>query len=105
MEALVDEIPLPPSLRVVITRAFNHTGPGQTDRYVAPAFARQIAEIEAGARPAVIEVGELESRRDFTDVRDVVTAYRLALAVGRHGERFNVCSGEALAAGEILAHL
>jgi GDP-4-dehydro-6-deoxy-D-mannose reductase len=105
MEALLEEAPATSSLRVVVTRAFNHIGPGQGDSYVVPAFARQIAEIEAGRRPAQIEVGYLESRRDFTDVRDVVRAYRLALEAGEHKERFNVCSGEALSAGEILAQL
>jgi GDP-4-dehydro-6-deoxy-D-mannose reductase len=105
METLLEESPPPAWVRVVVTRAFNHTGPGQTDRYVASAFARQIAEIEAGRCPPVIAVGDLESRRDFTDVRDVVRAYRLALDVGRPGERFNICSGEATAAGEILSQL
>lgn len=105
MEALLDATPLPDAARVVIVRAFNHTGPGQTDRYVVPAFARQIAELEAGLREPVIAVGDLESRRDMTDVRDVARAYRLALQVGEHGERFNVCSGTAWAAGELLSHL
>lgn len=56
-------------------RPFNHTGPGQTEDYVVPAFARQIAEIEAGLRPPVLKVGNLDAKRDFLDVRDVVGAY------------------------------
>jgi GDP-4-dehydro-6-deoxy-D-mannose reductase len=105
MEALLDSAPLPSTLRVVVARAFNHTGPGQTEQYVVPAFARQIARIEAGLQPPVIAVGELESRRDFTDARDVARAYRLALDRGEHRERFNVCSGAAVSAREVLDRL
>jgi len=61
--------------RVVRLRAFNHTGPGQSERFVVAAFARQIARIEAGLQDPVIQVGNLESRRDFLDVRDVCAAY------------------------------
>jgi GDP-4-dehydro-6-deoxy-D-mannose reductase len=92
-------------VRVVVARAFNHTGPGQSDAYAVPAFARQLAEIAAGRRPPVLEVGNLESRRDFTDVRDVVRAYRLILAHGQHGERFNICSGHARSLRELLERL
>ncbi|KCZ99524.1 GDP-mannose 4,6-dehydratase [Hyphomonas oceanitis] len=65
-------------LKVVRFRAFNHTGPGQSPAYVVAAFAEQIARIEAGAQPPVIQVGNLEAERDFLDVRDVVRAYVLA---------------------------
>lgn len=92
-------------VRVVVARAFNHTGPGQSDAYAVPAFARQLAEIAAGRRPPVLEVGNLESRRDFTDVRDVVRAYRLVLSSGLHGECFNICSGRALSLREVLESL
>jgi GDP-4-dehydro-6-deoxy-D-mannose reductase len=95
----------PGCVRVVVARAFNHTGPGQSDAYAVPAFARQLAEIAAGRRAPVLEVGNLESRRDFTHVRDVVRAYRLILAAGSHGECFNVCSGRALSLQEILERL
>jgi GDP-4-dehydro-6-deoxy-D-mannose reductase len=64
---------------VVRVRPFTHIGPGQTSRFVAASFAQQIAEIEQGRRPPVIEVGNLEAMRDFTDVRDMVRAYELAL--------------------------
>ena len=81
-----------PTLRA---RAFNHIGPGQSDDFAASAFARQIAEIEAGLRPPVVLVGNLDAERDFTDVRDVVRAYwRLALE-GAPGGAYNVGSGQA----------
>lgn len=81
-----------PTVRV---RSFNHIGPGQSDDFVASAFARQIAEIEAGLRPPVVAVGNLEAQRDFTDVRDIVRAYWLAINHGEPGEVYNVGSGEA----------
>jgi GDP-4-dehydro-6-deoxy-D-mannose reductase len=92
-------------VRVMVARAFNHTGPGQSDAYAVPAFARQLAEIAAGRGAPVLETGNLESRRDFTDVRDVVRAYRLILSGGQHGECFNVCSGRATSMQEILGRL
>ena len=79
-----------PTLRV---RSFNHIGPGQSDDFAASAFARQLAEIEAGLRPAVVTVGNLEAQRDFTDVRDVVRAYWLVMTVGEAGAVYNVGSG------------
>lgn len=87
---------------VVVTRAFSHTGPGQSDLYVAPSFARQVARIERGELPAVIRVGNLTAIRDFTDVRDVVRAYWLALEKGKPGEIYNVCSGKGRRVSEIL---
>lgn len=68
-----------PDARTLIMRPLNHTGPGQDDRFVVPAFARQIAEIEAGLRSPVVSVGNLKARRDFLAVDDVVDAYILAL--------------------------
>jgi GDP-4-dehydro-6-deoxy-D-mannose reductase len=90
---------------VVRTRAFNHTGPGQTETYVVASFARQIAEAEAaGEERALIETGNLEVLRDFSDVRDVVRAYWLALEPGEAGV-FNVCSGRGTAVSDILTGL
>jgi GDP-4-dehydro-6-deoxy-D-mannose reductase len=66
-------------LATVRFRPFNHTGPGQDERFVAPAFAAQVARIEAGLAPPVLRVGDLEAERDFLDVRDVVDAYLIAL--------------------------
>lgn len=80
-------------------RPFNHTGPGQTDAYVAPAFARQLAEIAAGRREPVLQVGNLDAERDFLDVRDVVRAYADAALADApstaFGKAFNLSSGTA----------
>ncbi|HEY8598355.1 MAG TPA: GDP-mannose 4,6-dehydratase, partial [Thermomicrobiales bacterium] len=89
-------------LPVVRVRAFNHIGPGQSDRFAISAFARQIAEIEAGQRAPVVCVGNLEARRDFLDVRDVVRAYSLALTRGEPGAVYNIGSGTAVRIGEAL---
>jgi GDP-4-dehydro-6-deoxy-D-mannose reductase len=80
-------------LDAVIVRAFNHTGPRQSPSFVAPSMARQIALIERGQVAPVIRVGNLESRRDFSDVRDVVRAYVLLMQLGTPGEIYNVGSG------------
>ena len=83
-------------LPVVRVRPFNHTGPGQSDRFAIGAFARQIAEIEVGRLAPVVRVGNLEARRDFLDVRDVVVAYHLALTRGEPGAVYNIGSGTAV---------
>ena len=80
-------------LPVIRLRPFNHVGPGQSARFVLPAFASQVAEIEAGKQAPVMHVGNLEPARDFTDVRDVVRAYHLALTHGKPGEVYNIASG------------
>ena len=80
-------------LDVIVARPFNHTGPRQPPAFVAPSMARQIALIEQGLIEPVIRVGNLDSRRDFTDVRDVVGAYLALMAQGRPGEVYNVGSG------------
>lgn len=92
-------------LPVVRVRPFNHIGPRQRQEFVAPAFAKQIAEIEAGLHPPVVRVGNLDARRDFTDVRDMVRAYYLALERGEPGEVYNLGSGEAHSIQELLAIL
>ena len=81
---------------VVRARPFNHLGPGQSDRFVAPALAGRIAANERSGESKV-KVGNLSPQRDFTDVRDVVCAYRLLVERGRAGEVYNVCSGRAIA--------
>jgi GDP-4-dehydro-6-deoxy-D-mannose reductase len=90
---------------VVCTRTFHHTGPGRGEVFAESSFARQIADIEAGRRPAVLSVGNLDAVRDFTDVRDVVRAYWLLLEKGRAGEIYNVCSGRGVAIGDVLQEL
>ena len=89
-------------LPVLRVRPFNHVGPGQSDRFVLPAFASQIAEIEAGEREPVMYVGNLDPKRDFTDVRDVVRAYHQILVRGTAGEVYNVASGRPRSIRQIL---
>lgn len=89
-------------LPIMRARPFNHIGPGQNDRFVAPAFARQIAAIEEGRGDAVIYVGNLEAKRDFTDVRDIVRAYHMIVDGGKPGEAYNVASGSAHSIGHLL---
>jgi len=89
-------------LDCVRTRGFNHEGPRRGPVFVASDFARQIADIEKGIRPPVVSVGNLDSRRDFTDVRDMVKAYWLALEKGRPGEVYNICSERAWSIREVL---
>jgi GDP-4-dehydro-6-deoxy-D-mannose reductase len=89
-------------MRVVVTRTFPHTGPGRGEAFAESSFARQIAEIEAGRRPAVVEVGNLDAVRDFADVRDVVRAYDLLIENGEPGEVYNVCTGRGRRIGELL---
>jgi GDP-4-dehydro-6-deoxy-D-mannose reductase len=92
-------------MRVVLTRTFPHTGPGRGEAFAESSFARQIAEIEAGLAPPVLSVGNLEAVRDFTDVRDVVRAYRALLEAGEAGEAYNVCRGRGWRIGEMLEML
>lgn len=89
-------------LNVVVTRAFNHTGPGRREVFVESNFCKQIAAIEQGHQAPVIAVGNLEARRDFSDVRDIVRAYWLALERGRPGQVYNICSGNNLSIQQIL---
>lgn len=83
-------------LAVIRSRAFNLTGPGESSSFVTSAFARQIAEIEAGRREPIIHVGNLDTVRDFVDVRDAVRAYRLLAEQGEPGAAYNVCSGRGV---------
>jgi GDP-4-dehydro-6-deoxy-D-mannose reductase len=86
----------------VRTRGFNHEGPRRGPVFVASDFAKQIADIEKGRKPPVLNVGNLEAQRDFTDVRDMVKAYWLALEKGEPGEVYNLCSGRAWSIREVL---
>ncbi len=89
-------------LHIVRVRPFNHIGPRQNRRFVAPAFASQIAAIEAGRQPPVLHVGNLSARRDFTDVRDMMRAYVLALEMGEPGTVYNIGSGQSRPIQELL---
>jgi GDP-4-dehydro-6-deoxy-D-mannose reductase len=89
-------------------RSFNHTGPGQSERFVCSDWAKQVAEIDSGkaeTRGARIRVGDIGPAIDFTDVRDVVRAYVLILEKGAKGEAYNVCSGSAVSLQEVLAEI
>jgi GDP-4-dehydro-6-deoxy-D-mannose reductase len=88
----------------IVTRAFNHIGPGQSERFAVASFAHGLAAIAAGAKP-VLGVGNLAARRDFLDVRDVVEAYVALAERGVPGEVYNVCSGSAIAIQEVLRQL
>ena len=89
-------------LRCVVTRGFNHTGPRRGQVFATSSFAKQIAEIEAGLRKPIIEVGDLESRRDWTDTRDMVRAYWLAAERGEPGEAYNTGRGTCISIGHML---
>ena len=90
------------SLHIVRARPFNHLGPGQSTGFVAPDLASQIARIEAGVQDPIIRCGDLSAERDFTDVRDIVRAYRLLLEQGEPGEAYNVSSGHTRSIREVL---
>ena len=92
-------------LDVVIIRPFSHTGPGQTTTFVFPKVANAIAQTERGAREPVIEMGDLQIRRDYTDVRDVVRAYLLALERCAPGETYNITSGKPVIIKEGVDYL
>lgn len=90
---------------VFLARPFNHAGPRQSDSYVTSSFARQIAEIEVGLRDPVLHVGNLESKRDITDVRDTVRAYRLIVERGKPERPYNVCTGRAYRVADLMKGL
>lgn len=103
-DAIAQQAWLGHQMPVIRVRAFNHLGPGQSDKFVAPSLAARIArnEIEGGDE---VPIGNLTPRRDVTDVRDVVRAYRLLIEHGQPGEAYNVCSGTAVAVEEIAERL
>ncbi|CAN5168278.1 GDP-mannose 4,6-dehydratase [soil metagenome] len=89
-------------LSVIRARPFNHMGPRQQPKFVVPMFAKQIADIEKGQQEPVVKVGNLQSRKDFTDVRDIVKAYRLLIEKGISGEVYNIGSGRSVEIQQIL---
>lgn len=92
-------------LHVIRVRPFPHCGPRQAPQFALPDWARQLVEIETGRHPARLRVGNLSVRRDLSDVRDVVRAYRLALESGESGSAYNVCSGRVFSLQEVLEAL
>jgi GDP-4-dehydro-6-deoxy-D-mannose reductase len=89
-------------MKTVVTRGFNHTGPRRGPVFVTSDCARQIAQIEKGLRPPVIHIGDLTAKRDWSDVRDIVRGYWMALDNGMPGEVYNLGSGRAYTVGEML---
>ncbi len=89
-------------LYIVIARSFPHTGPGQSPDFVCSDWAYQIAKIEEGSKEPVMKVGNIDVKRDFSDVRDVVKAYVQLLEKGRKGEIYNIASGKAVSLQKIL---
>jgi GDP-4-dehydro-6-deoxy-D-mannose reductase len=89
-------------LPIIRTRGFNHEGPRRPPVFVLSDFARQVAEIERGVRAPVLKVGNLDAQRDFTDVRDMVRGYWLALEKGRPGEVYNLCSGKSYSVRQVV---
>lgn len=90
---------------LMIARAFNHIGPRQGTRFAIADFARSLVEMRRGRREAVLDTGDLDITRDFTDVRDVIAAYHLLLDKGQRGETYNVCSGVERHLGGIVEQL
>ena len=91
-------------LPVIVARPFNHVGPGQSDAFVVSSVAKAIAEAESSGGDEIL-VGNLAAARDFTDVRDVVRAYRACVERGRPGETYNVCSGTAVPIAELVERM
>lgn len=103
-DALAQQAWLGHAVPVVRVRAFNHVGPGQSDRFVAPSLAARIARNERDGGDEV-PIGNMTPLRDLTDVRDVVRAYRLLIEHGEPGEVYNVCSGQAVSVRDIAERL
>ncbi|MFM1918576.1 MAG: hypothetical protein RLZZ303_210 [Candidatus Hydrogenedentota bacterium] len=92
-------------LEIIRVRPFNHSGAGQTSQFVLSSFARQVARIEAGKSDPVLQVGNLDARRDFSHVADVMAAYEMLALHGVPGEAYNVCSGDVVRVGDALEML
>ena len=90
---------------VMVARPFNHIGPRQAPNFAVSDFAKQIAEIKSGNKPPALSVGNIDVTRDFTDVRDVLSAYRAILKHGQNGETYNVCSGTERSLRELIEQL
>lgn len=93
------------NLKIIRVRPFNHIGPRQSPQFVVSSFAKQIAEIEKGKRKPVLSVGNLDAKRDFVDVKDMVRAYVLAIEEGKNGDVYNIGSGVSHKISDILDRL
>src|SRR4030042_6320523 len=92
-------------MKIVRTRGFNHTGPRRGEVFAESSFAKQIAEIEKGKKEPVVYVGNLEAKRDYTDVRDMVRGYFLAATKGKPGEVYNISQDKAWKIADVLSYL
>jgi GDP-4-dehydro-6-deoxy-D-mannose reductase len=92
-------------VQAVRVRPFPHIGPGQNEKFAISSFAKQVAEIKLGKREPIIKVGNLEAKRDYSDVSDIVRGYRDALLNGKRGEAYNLCSGQSVMVGDLLKKL
>ena len=93
------------NLKIIRVRPFNHIGPRQSPQFVVSSFAKQIAEIEKGKREPILRVGNLDTRRDFINVKDIVVAYVLAIEKGKYGDVYNIGSGKSYKISDILSML
>jgi len=93
------------NLKIIRVRPFNHTGPRQSPQFVVSSFAKQIAEIEKGKRKPILKVGNLEAKRDFTDVKDMVRAYASVMEKGKIGDVYNIGSGTSYKISDMLNRL
>jgi GDP-4-dehydro-6-deoxy-D-mannose reductase len=93
------------NVNVIRVRPFPHLGPGQNSCFAISSFARQLAEIKLGKSEPVISVGNLEAKRDYSDVSDIVRGYREAVLNGKRGDVYNLCSGQSIEIGELLQRL
>ncbi len=93
------------NVNVIRVRPFPHLGPGQNSCFAISSFARQLAEIKLGKADPVISVGNLEAKRDYSDVSDIVRGYREAILNGKRGDVYNLCSGQSVEIGELLQRL
>jgi GDP-4-dehydro-6-deoxy-D-mannose reductase len=91
--------------KIVVARPFNHIGPRQSTQFAVSDFARQIVACSKGRAPPLLRVGDIDTTRDFTDVRDIVRAYDALLRSGRNGEAYNVCSGVERSLRDIIRAL
>lgn len=91
--------------KIVMARPFNHIGPRQSTQFAVSDFARQIVACRKGRAPPLLRVGDIDTTRDFTDVRDIVRAYAALLRTGRNGEAYNVCSGVERSLRDIIGAL
>jgi len=92
-------------VQAVRVRPFPHIGPGQSEKFAISSFAKQVALIKLGKQEPIIKVGNLEAKRDYSDVSDIVRGYRDALLNGKKGDAYNLCSGQSVVVGDLLKKL